>query len=143
VIKQIVPFRRWHLVWLQEQGPAADGNFGYGVDVLMTLEKQNCWTVVQDGKPIACGGTLLQWPGRHQAWMYMAPQTSRHMRFITHAVQSGLEKIKGRIEFTVRADFAQGHRWAKMLGFSVETPCLKDYGPEGEDHVGYVRFNKE
>jgi hypothetical protein len=128
--------------WLLEQGAAEGASMPYDVDTLMTLEKQNSWSAVVDGKPIACGGTICHWPGRHQAWMYMTPQTSGHMRFITRAVQSGLEKVKGRIEFTVRADFPQGQRWAEMLGFGVETPCLKGYGPQGEDHIGYTRFNE-
>ena len=44
-------------------------------------------------------------------------------------------------ESTVRRDFALGQRWARMLGFEIETPVLRQFGPEGEDHVGYVKFN--
>lgn len=140
---KITPFRRWHMQWLQGAGPAMDGRFGYGIDTVLELEKQNSWTAVLDGAPVACGGTLLQWPGRHQAWMYMNEGTGPHMLPLTKAVARALGGVKGRVEFTVRADFAQGHRWARLLGFEVETPLLKGYGPEGEDHVGYVRFNKE
>jgi hypothetical protein len=32
-------------------------------------------------------------------------------------------------------------KWAKMLGFRVETPLLTMFGPEGESHVSYVRIN--
>ena len=64
------------------------------------------------------------------------------MVFIAGAVQRALGRVKGRVEFTVRADFEKGHRWAKMLGFTVESPLLRAYGPLGEDHVGYVRFNE-
>jgi hypothetical protein len=42
---------------------------------------------------------------------------------------------------TVRKDFVQGHRWAQMLGFEMETPEMKAYDPQGATHVGYVRFN--
>ena len=41
---------------------------------------------------------------------------------------------------TVLKDFKQGHRWAKILGFELETPTLRAYGPAGEDHAGYVRI---
>ena len=140
---KVTPFRRWHMQWLQQAGAAADGRFGYGIDVLMELEKQNSWTAVLDGTPVACGGTMLHWPGRHMAWVYFNPDTRPHMLALTRAVVHALSKVRGRVEFTVRADFKQGHRWAKMLGFSVETPLLKQYGPEGEDHVGYVRFIEE
>jgi hypothetical protein len=42
----------------------------------------------------------------------------------------------------VRADFEMGNRWAKMLGFEVETPLMKNYWPGGIDAVGYVKHNR-
>ena len=137
--RRLVPFQRWHMAWLQE----GDSVPKFDVDTLLALEKQNCWTVVADGDPVACGGTLLQWPGRHQAWMYLNSKTGPHMRFITKAVKAGMDKLQGRIEMTVRADFAQGHRWARILGFRIENEpgILRAFGPEGEDHVSYVKFN--
>jgi hypothetical protein len=41
----------------------------------------------------------------------------------------------------VHAGFKDGKRWAEALGFSVETPVLRQYGPDGADHVGYLRIN--
>lgn len=137
--KQLVPFRRWHIAWLQSNG---GGSLPFDVDTLMSLEKQNTWTAVLDGDPMACGGTIQQWPGRHHAWSLMNAATGPHMGFITKQALKRLKLVAGRIELTVRADFAQGHRWAKLLGFRVETPVLAEFGPQGEDHVGYVRFNK-
>ena len=134
--RRIVPFQRWHVGWLQE-----DGMFRFDFGTLQTLEQQNSWTAVVDGDPIACGGTIQQWPGRHIAWMYLNSKTGPHMRFLTAEVLKGLRQVQGRIELTVRQDFAAGHRWARILGFVVETPLLRGYGPEGENHVGYVRFN--
>ena len=140
--RAVVPFRRWHLVWLLEAGKAEGGQAQFDTDTLMVLEKHNSWTVVVDGEPMACGGTLLQWQGRHIAWTYLNVKSGPHMRFITRAAQDGLAKIRGRVESTVRCDFEAGHRWMRILGFEVETERLKAYGPEGEDHTGYVRFNK-
>jgi hypothetical protein len=136
--RAIVPFRRWHVDWLGTDEPKMDA------DTLQVLETQNSWTAVVDGEPVACGGTIEQWKGRHNAWTYMSPRSSRHMMLITRAVLRNLETIKGRIELTVVRDFEQGHRWARMLGFSIENPpgILQAFGPLGEDHVGYVRFNK-
>lgn len=114
----------------------------YDAATLMEMERQNSWTAVVDGDPIACGGTLKQWPRRHTAWTYMTAKTGPHMMFLTRTVKDVLKKVPGRVEMTVRYDFEQGHRWARILGFEVETPRLKNYGPESEDHTGYVRFNK-
>lgn len=139
----IVPFRSWHYEWLVEQGPAADqiGAIQMTPEALRFVEQNNTWTGVVDGDPICCAGTWRQWADRHVAWAYLGDHCGPHMRWITNAVLENISRIKGRIELTVRADYEAGHRWAKMLGFSVETPLLAQYGPEGEDHVGYVRVN--
>lgn len=105
------------------------------------MESANSWTGVVDGTPVVCAGTLQQWPGRHTAWAYVAKGTRPHMAWITERVRENLDGLKGRIELTVRADFAPGLRWARRLGFAVESPLLKMYGPHGEDHVGFVRIN--
>ena len=105
---------------------------------------------------LACGDTLAQWPGRHLAWAYLNATTGRHMTYITRGARRVIERAQGRVEFSVRRDFAKGHRWARMLGFDVENfpgtkieeypadavvpGLLRRYGPEGEDHVAYVRF---
>jgi hypothetical protein len=137
---KVTPFRRWHLLWLMDE-PAVGGALPFDIEVAMTLEKHNSWTASDDGAPIACGGTIEQWKGRHQAWMFMTTRTAPHMLTITRAVKRQLAATPGRVEMTVRADFPQGHRWARMLGFQREFPgVLKQYGPEGEDHVGYVRL---
>lgn len=62
------------------------------------------------------------------------------MRWLTSMVFNKLNKIEGRLEISVRCDFALGHKWAKMLGFRVETERMERFGPEGEDHTGYVRI---
>ncbi len=139
--RRVAPFRRHHYQWLRESNPTADGGMFVATDsILAQLESQNSWTGVVDGTPIACAGTYQQWPGRHTAWAYLGKNTAPHMRWITAAVVANLAAVKGRVELTVRSDFPIGQRWAEMLGFRVETPCLQAYGPQGEDHVGYVRF---
>lgn len=64
------------------------------------------------------------------------------MRFITMAAVKHMAKVEGRLEISVRCDFVLGHKWAKMLGFRVETERMVRFGPEGEDHTGYVRITE-
>jgi hypothetical protein len=110
---------------------------------LMHLERcPNIWTLTWDEEPLLCGGTIEQWPGRHIAFAYLNKTTGSHMIFTTKEAVRLLNNAKGRLEFTVRKDFEKGHRWARLLGFTVETPLMRAFGPEGEDHVGYVKFNK-
>ena len=142
-MQKVVPFRREHLEWI-----AAAGNTQLGVFVLtpadmQALEAQNSWTLlISDGTPIGCGGTVEQWKGRHIGWAILRHDAGKHMKAITRVTRHVLELARGRIETTVRADFKNGHRWAKLLGFVVENPpgILKQYGPEGEAHVSYVMF---
>lgn len=138
----VTPFRAWHLKWLMARGNPAEGVGAVPPEnALRDVEKQNSWTGVWSGDPIAAGGTMMQWPGRHTAWMFLPVDSGPHMLWITREVARNLRNVVGRVEMTVRKDFEAGHRWAKMLGFDVETPLLRAYGPQGEDHVGYVRFN--
>jgi len=45
-----------------------------------------------------------------------------------------------RIEMTVDCDFPQGHRWAKMLGFTMEAERMRGYRPDGGDCALYARL---
>jgi hypothetical protein len=143
MIRSVVPFRSWHYRWLADQGPAVDqiGDLVTNRAVLEQLESENTWTAAVDGTPIAVAGTMQLWSGRHMAWAHMTPATGPHMLWITQATLRNLERVSGRVELTVRSDFDAGHRWAKMLGFRVETPRMESYGPTGVDHVGYVRIS--
>lgn len=132
-----VPFKQWHLDWLSEEN---GGQSSMNRNELMHIETQNSWTIVADGTPVAAGGTIMQWPGRHVAWSFMGMASGPHMKYITRKSREIIDLVYGRVEMTVRSDFEAGNRWARMLGFEVETPVLKSYGPMGEDHVGYMRF---
>jgi hypothetical protein len=138
----VVPFRSWHFEWLLAGGKPSDGfDIKFSPEALRQLERENTWTGVVDGDPVACAGTICQWPGRHSAWAYLGLNTGPHMLWLTLETAKRIATVKGRIEASVRSDFSAGQRWMKMLGFSVETPCMKSFGPQGEDHVGFVRFN--
>lgn len=137
MIRKVVPFRSWHLAWLGrtlEPGPMPDAG------VIASLEGQRSYTGMVDGEVIACAGVVTQWATRHTCWALLGPTAPKHIRWITQEVRKVLAAVPGRIELTVRFDFPAGQKWAEMLGFEVETPCMKNFGPEGEDHVGYVRI---
>jgi len=141
--RSVTPFKRWHLEWLLEEDQSAEGDVPkWPVELVYQMEKMSTsWTLHADGIPLGCGGFIPLWPGRHQAWMFVNKNAGPYMKWITKQVKDKIKQIDGRIEMTVRADFERGNKWAKILGFEVETQCLKHYGPYGEDHVGYVLLN--
>ena len=139
MLRKIVPFRRWHYEWL---GESIESGFTPDQATLALLESQHSYTAMVDGEVVVCAGYVRHWPTRHVAWAILNRQKApAHMKWITRTARESLAAMPGRVELTVRADFPQGQRWAELLGFKIETPRLEKFGPEGEDHIGYVRMN--
>lgn len=96
-----------------------------------------------DGVVVGAAGLLPQWPGRAIAWLLTGVVPVRAWPAITRETSKILEAGHNagyrRIELTVRADHEAGHRWAHRLGFRRYC-ALYLYGPDGADHVGYVKI---
>lgn len=84
---------------------------------------------------IACFGGAEQWTGRRLIWAVMGVETAKHMRGLTVLAQKLLKQYHcRRSECYVNATFPQGIRWAKMVGFKLETPePMKSFFPNGGD----------
>ena len=135
----LVPFRREHVGMIAAGGISELGRLVLTEDVLRAFERQSSWTMLAGALPIAAGGVFELWAGRFQGWALINRQAGPYMLDITRAARKVLAGARpGRIELTVRADFTAAHRWARMLGFEVETPRMRNFGPDGADHVGYV-----
>ena len=92
------------------------------------------------GQPVAIGGIIEYWPGRAEIWGLIS--TSTHAEFIvTHrAAQKLVNSYWGRLECIVNYDFTEGHRWAKQLGFEVETAKMPNYFENGNSATMWVKF---
>ncbi len=84
---------------------------------------------------IASFGYMEIWQGRRLIWAVMGVETSKHMRELTAIAKRMLKQYYyRRSEIYVDATFPQGFRWAKMLGFTLETPePMKGFFPQGGD----------
>ena len=139
----VARFQRWHLEHLRS-GAVEEQTYTHDPEMLRAMEQSpNTWTAVADGLPIASGGTLELWPGRHLAWAVLGDQARKNILAVSRTELEVVGRARGRIECTVRSDFVPGQQWAKLLGFRVESPCLEAFGPQGENHIGFVRINKE
>lgn len=116
------------------------GKLPYTVGI--DLERHDAWTLFHGNRVVGCAGTMVMWRGRHLAWAYFNRDSGGHMVAVTRHTLAKLSLLRGRVEMTVQKDFVMGQKWARMLGFEIETPLLRAYGPDGEDHVGYVKFQE-
>ena len=112
-------------------------------DLLASVEDSGtAFTAMEDGEVFGIAGITEQWGGTGVAWAWLPKKWKRHARKITEEIIRNLDASKWpRIELAVRVDFPAGHSWAKMLGFTMETPFAQKYGPDGKDYSIYVRVS--
>lgn len=142
---ELVPFKAEH--WVEVSAlPLVEAGMP-SPKALATIEmgralEGNAWSFRVGELIVACGGTQVMWPGRSAAWFYMTVFALPYKHTILKKVKEVLAAApEGRVECTACASLLHRERWMRFLGFELESPLLKGYGPFGEDHVGYVRFN--
>lgn len=134
----MVEFRPVHLARMRaqiaqrdelEHPEAMTGAFGYA------------WTALDDGEPMACAGVVEVWQGRAYAWALLSEHAGRHMLALTREIRFRLARLPfRRVEMAVDAGFDAGARWARMLGFRLETPePMRGYLPHGHDAFLFAR----
>jgi len=75
------------------------------------------------------------------AWALLSRNIGYDMPTITKKIRKVIAlDPTPRIEMTVDARFEAGHRWARLIGMSLETPePLRCHGANGEDEMMYAR----
>ena len=141
MIIEAVPFRSEHFYAITKISPPNGGGIEITPEMLKCMEKENSFTLLVDGVPVALGGTIRQWTGNYAGFAYITKAAAPHMLRITRYTRKILDAAGcGRIMATVQVGFDEGQRWAKMLRFEVETPVLKQWGPDGSDHTLFCRI---
>ena len=85
------------------------------------------------------------WEGVAEVWIIMRQgSNAKHKFFMLRNIKKYLdETIKRknykRIQSTVRADFAEGIRFAEWYGMHSEG-LMKQYGPDGKDYLRLARI---
>jgi hypothetical protein len=96
-----------------------------------------------DGRLVGMAGLLPQWRGYAKAWVLASNVPMRAWPAITRetikVLEAGHRAGYRRIEMTALASEPADNRWALRLGFKPYC-ALPLYGPNGEDHIGYVRY---
>ena len=99
------------------------------------------WTVLVDGKPIACAVLVQTGISRGAVYAFIGADAGPHLLAVYRVADRMFEMhAYNRIEALVVKGFAAGARWMEMLGFELETPNgMKSFGPNGETYMLYAR----
>jgi len=137
----VVPFCATHLKPLHLQAAQANIRRFLNRNVGASLETAGpAFTALSGGEVIACAGVMEVWSGRLQAWALLSACGPRLFLQVHRAVARFLDAQKAqRIETAVDCDFAEGHRWVRLLGFRMEAPRMRLFGPDGRDAALYAR----
>jgi hypothetical protein len=105
--------------WLADVGPAYSGFVG--------------------DEMIACAGFVPQHENRAIVWALVGSNAAKHFLAIHRAVLKALNAHPyRRVETVVKTGFAEGARWAEMLGMQYEG-TMRKHGLNGEDFDLYAR----
>lgn len=98
------------------------------------------YSIMCDGRVIACAGVAEIWTGRGMAWSLLADGIGDAFVGLHRMVKRFLWRECGirRIEAYVDRDFAAGHRWVRLLGFECEG-TMRAFGQHGGDMAMYSR----
>lgn len=115
-------------------------------EYLLSLQKMGpCYSgFTKDGKVVgACGVRQLN-AKTYEGWAILSKDSKPYAKSIIRAVDLFIKNMfdfdaADRFQATVRMNFTEGHRFAKILGFSPEG-ILKNY-EFGEDFMMYSRVN--
>lgn len=136
---RFTPFRAAHLDLMTPQAAQKDE---YGVLVLsgqaVQLEGPEALSAWVEGRCIGAAGLIALRPHRALAWMLLSAEARSHMLPVVRKVRRvvRLSRFK-RVEITVKADFTDGDRFARLIGAKCETPePMRFFGAdEGDERM--------
>lgn len=139
----ITPFKPEHLkqVDVQAEQTLAREHL-QNEDYANLLAQHEAWTLLIDDRVVACAGFIPVWGNRYQAWAIISATIGASgMLTLSKAVMRALSLKTGRVEAYVAEEFKAGHRWARLMGFDLETPkAMRGWFPEGGGAFLYARI---
>lgn len=132
----MVDFRYEHgLDILRTRGREAEKRFLSMLDLEDRLEEKektgNAWTMLKDGRPIACGGFYRYTDEGAEAWYMMTPEAWAERRILFRVVRNIITNFLRlhpcRLTGHILDDDEAGKTWARHLGFrETETRITAD-----------------
>lgn len=136
----IVPYKAEHLLEMVLQ-PGQEYALPYITpEYAIALQNQYAFTALVEGRPIAVGGVTELWTNRGLCWTFIDRKAGSHFAELHRAVKRLLDIVPyRRLEAETPCGFAQGHRWLKMLGFTLEAERMRAFQVDGSDSSLYAR----
>lgn len=138
---RVEPYRAEHLAQLDlQEGQKYLSRFLPEV-LRKSLQGEFSYTALDGDEVVCCAGLAPQWENRAVAWAYLADGIAPQRFVVVHRMVKRFLDVApfDRIEATVDAEFEQGHRWVKSLGFTLEAPRMRRHRPDGGDSALYAR----
>lgn len=144
---RLVPFDIAHIQLLDLAEDMVDEVFTMpkGIDYLAECASTgDSFTMICDGRVIACGGVYVLWEGVGQVWLLPSKHLSRYpvaaVRTIKRMLDAMVESHNfHRLQAIISTKLDVGPRWIEMLGFTREG-VLGKYTPQGTDYLMYARI---
>jgi hypothetical protein len=136
----VVPFRAWHMMAMQLQDSQQWYTSYLTEEYARFFEMTNSFSALVDGVPVFCGGAVELFKERALLWSFVGRHAGEHFIAIHRGVAKFIEGLPyKRLEADCDADFKQGHRWLKSLGFVLEAPRMRAYRMDGGDSSLYAK----
>jgi len=103
---------------------------------------EDVWSFTWNGRLIAIGGCGFPWGNRMAVWILLDKSAPPVLLPLTRFLRGFIDGYHcPRVEMHVCAGFRNGERWARLLGFTNETPTpLRRFFPDGSDAYMYARI---
>lgn len=136
----VVPFQKYHIDQIVVQEKQQDKFPHMTEEMKESLTREASFTGIdEDGTILAIAGIMPLSDCRCFAWSYLSGNLKHKLVPLTKVVKRYLDTVPyHRIEMHVECDFAQGHRWAKMLGFEMECERMRHVTPDRRDMALYA-----
>jgi hypothetical protein len=136
----IVPFKAEHLAKLSLQSTQlAMSEQLTNPEYATMLEGTYAYSLIEGDEVLCCAGLMPVWENRSMGWALVSSKAGKHFIEIHRNVAAAIRMCPDRrVEIAVDSEFAEGKRWAKMLGLTFEGR-MRGYGVDGRDHDLFAR----
>lgn len=139
---KVLPFRADHIKTLTPQPEQAAEITALRDEQVRAVEMSGPgWTILVNDKAVACATISDLRDGRGFMWAAIGADAGPYLLRATRiGVRMMNESPYKRIEAIVKYGFAAGEKWARLLGFELETPFgMRNFGVDGSTYMLFAR----